>query len=153
MSWNNCLVRFMSLFLVGCFDAACLLFFWHLSRIFWSALSDVCILCVVLAITACVLVSLQFCLMRGWSWGVCVRVCCVAGAYLGPCVCGNRVPWCVGTAACSCPIALSLSCSDCLGLPLSYWAELFNCLSNGRVVLNASLYWPAVWGLNGQALS
>ena len=93
MLWKSCLVRFMSLLFITCFDVACLLFFWHLSRVFRSALSVVCVLCLISAITACVLVSLHFFLLRGCAWAGhwCVRF--VAGAFLGPCVLGTCVPW------------------------------------------------------------
>ena len=67
MPWRSCLARFINLFLITCFDVACLLFFWHLSRVFRSALSDVCILCLIPATAACMLVSLQFCLLWGRS--------------------------------------------------------------------------------------
>ena len=92
MLWKSCLVRFVSLFFINCFDVACLLFFWHLSRVFRSALSVVCVLCLISAITACVLVSLHFCFMRGCAWAERCCVCGVAGAFLGPCVLGTCVP-------------------------------------------------------------
>ena len=155
MPWKSCLVRFMSLFFINCFDIACLLFFWHLSRVFRSALSDVCVLCLIPAITACVLVSLQFCLLRGRSWDVRWCVYCVAGAFLGPCVLGECVPWCVRAPSFSCLIILSLSCSDHLGLALSFWAKLFRCLVRGHCVLYSSSYRPAglLWGLSGRTLN
>ena len=93
MLWKSCLVRFVSLFFINCFDVACLLFFWHLSRVFRSALSVVCVLCLISAITACVLVSLHFCLLRGCAWAGRWCVCFVVGAFLGPCVLGTCVPW------------------------------------------------------------
>ena len=92
MPWRSCLVMFVSLFLMSCFDNACLLFFWYLSRVFRSALSDVLVLCSTPAIVACVLESLHFCLSRGHSWGVCRCGYCAVGASLGPCVLGEWVP-------------------------------------------------------------
>ena len=140
---------FMSLFSITCFDSACLLFFWHLSRVFRSALIDVCVLCSISAITACVLESLQFCLLRGRSWDVRWCVCCAAGAFLGPCVFGECVPWCVGTPSFSCLIVLALSCSDHLVLAFSFCVELFGCLARGHSVLYSSSSRPAgfLWGL------
>ena len=64
---RSCPVKFVSLFAINCFDVACLLFFWYLSCVFRSALSDVCILCLIPATAACMLVSLQFCLLWGRS--------------------------------------------------------------------------------------
>ena len=74
MLWKSCLVRFMSLFFIPCFDVVCLLFFWYLSRVFRSALSDVCVLCLIPAIIACVLETLQFFPFEGALLG-CVFLC------------------------------------------------------------------------------
>ena len=86
MLWKSCLVRFVSLFFINCFDVACLLCLWRSSRVFRSALSVVCVLCLISAITACVLESLHFCFMRGRSWDVCWCVCCVANNLSDDCL-------------------------------------------------------------------
>jgi hypothetical protein len=67
--WKSCLVRFVSLLFINCFVVVFLLLFWYLSRAFRSVLNIVCVLCLLSAITACVLVSLHFCFVRVYAWG------------------------------------------------------------------------------------
>ena len=84
-------MRFVSLFVAGCVDVLCLIFFWLLSRVSRSVLSVVCVLCLIPAVIACMLVSLHFCFVWGCAWAGWQCLCCVAGAFPGPCVRGNCV--------------------------------------------------------------
>ena len=139
MLGKSCLVRFMSLCVANCFDAECLLPFWHVSLISRHALKIVCAICCASARIACMLVFVHYCLV----WGgvvVCGSVKYVVGAVLGPCVLGNWVPWGVVSFSFSCLILCALSCSDHLRLPPLFWAVVFSRLPRGHSMLLASLW-------------